>query len=153
MLTPGIAAPEFTLPGLDGGTISLDCGSRLPVLLAFYKVTCPVCQYAFPFIDRIASSAKGLRVAGISQDDAKATAAFCRAYDLHFPMALDSTKAGYPVSNAYRITHVPSIFLVENGEITMSVSGFSRADLEQIGARFNAPPFRKGENIPEFRPG
>jgi peroxiredoxin len=153
MIASGTAAPAFTLPGLSGGTVSLDSDSGAPVLVAFYKVTCPVCEYTFPFLERIASGANGLRVLGISQNGAKETAAFCRTYGLRFPMGLDSAEAGYPASNAYRITHVPSLFLVENGEITMSVSGFSRADLEQIGARFGAPPFRKGEKIPDFRPG
>ena len=53
-LSPGTAAPQFELPAIDGTKFSLkDALARGPVLAAFFKISCPVCQYAFPFFDRI----------------------------------------------------------------------------------------------------
>ena len=153
MLSAGSRAPEFVLPTLSGETASLRqmAGSE-PVLLAFLKISCPVCQYTFPFLERLSAS-KELRILGISQDGAAGTTEFCREFSVSFPMALDPQNENYAVSDAYRITHVPSLFLVEGTTITQAVSGFSRKDLTQLGERFGVALFQKGEKIPEFRPG
>ena len=64
------------------------------------------------------------------------------------------TSAKYPVSNAFRIATVPSLFLVEpDGSISKFSKGFVRQDLKAIGDRFGFVPFQPGEQIPEFRPG
>ena len=53
-LKAGTSAPDFTLPTIDGKKFSLrDALARGPVLAAFFKVSCPTCQYAFPFLERI----------------------------------------------------------------------------------------------------
>jgi len=50
MLAVGAHAPDFRMKDLNGQTQSLkDILGRGPALLAFYKVSCPVCQYTFPF--------------------------------------------------------------------------------------------------------
>jgi hypothetical protein len=42
------------MPLLDGGETTLrDLISNGPALLAFFKVSCPVCQMTLPFLDRI----------------------------------------------------------------------------------------------------
>jgi peroxiredoxin len=153
MLPVGGEAPDFALPALSGGEISLGQLTRsAPVLLAFFKVSCPTCQYTFPFLERLAGS-RQLQTTGISQDNPKATADFCREYALSFPIALDAAHSGYRVSNAYKITHVPTLFVIEGNTITEAFNGFSRRDLERLGQRFGAPVFRPGEKIPDFRPG
>jgi peroxiredoxin len=145
MLKAGETAPDFRL-----GDTNLDVLlANGPVLLAFFKISCPVCQFTFPFLERMADKAP---VLGISQDDAESTDEFRRAFKLTFPLAIDDP--GYPVSNAYKLTHVPSLFLVEpDRRISTAVSGFSKRDLQEIGQRFRASPFREGERVPEFRPG
>jgi peroxiredoxin len=151
MVASGDKAPEFELPGAVGHSLRLaSLLDRAPVVLAFFKVSCPVCQYTLPFLQRIAGSAA---VLGVSQNDARETAAFCREFGITFPVALDP-EGNYPVSNAYRITNVPSIFLVgQDGTVEVSGSGFSRGDLEAIASRFGTEVFREGERVPEFRPG
>ncbi len=53
-LEPGTTAPDFTLPAMDGKQFSLrEALARGPVLAAFFKISCPTCQYAFPFLQRI----------------------------------------------------------------------------------------------------
>ena len=49
-LTIGAKAPEFDLKTLDGKRFSLsDELAHRPVVLVFFKVSCPTCQYALPF--------------------------------------------------------------------------------------------------------
>jgi peroxiredoxin len=53
-LASGAKAPDFELKTLDGKRVSLsEKLSRGAVVLAFFKVSCPTCQYAFPFLDRL----------------------------------------------------------------------------------------------------
>jgi peroxiredoxin len=50
----GARAPEFRLPRADGGEIGLaEITVQGPALLAFFKISCPVCQLTFPFLERI----------------------------------------------------------------------------------------------------
>src|SRR3954447_16167189 len=119
-LDTGKTAPEIKLPTLGGGNFLLsDARKRGPVALAFFKVSCPVCQMALPFYERLhqAYRGKNVQVIGVSQDSAADTAAFARQYGITFPIALDDTKR-YPASNAYGLTNVPTLFLISpDGEI------------------------------------
>ena len=154
MLEAGQRAPEFTLPALGGGTLGLhELVENGPAVLAFFNVSCPVCQLEFPFLDRLSRSG-GMRFVAVSQDDAGATQAFLEEFGVTFPALMDEAPAGYPASNAFGITHVPSVFVVEqDGMISHAWSGFSKADLEQLGRRLSTEPFRPEENVPAFKPG
>lgn len=154
MLNSGAQAPPFELLDLDGKSQSLDemLADGKPLLLSFFKVSCPVCQLVFPFLERMANGG-GLRFVAISQDDAAATRNFHRRFGVTFPTLLDSARAGYPASNAFGITNVPSLFLIEpDGGISLAISGFSKRDLETLGKRAGAQPFH-GEQVPEWKAG
>ncbi len=149
----GAPAPEFTLAGMNGEQQSLQqLRGAGPVLLAFFKVSCPTCQYTFPFLERFHSK---LAVVGISQNGGRETAAFNAEFGVGFPVLLDPADDGYPVSNGFRITHVPSLFLVEpDGTISLTSVGFLKADLEELARRFAVTPlFHKDERIEAFRAG
>ncbi len=67
-LASGTKAPEFELKTLDGKGFSLrDELARSPVVLAFFKVSCPTCQYALPFWERLykAYGKNGVALVGI----------------------------------------------------------------------------------------
>src|SRR5580765_2401694 len=50
----GQSAPGFSLKALDGKEYSLtSLLERGPVVLAFFKISCPVCQFTFPFLQRL----------------------------------------------------------------------------------------------------
>ena len=160
-LKPGKRAPEVKLPLVGGGDFHLhDDLRRGPVVLAFFKVSCPVCQFTFPYLERIHQSYPKARIIGVSQDDAKSTAAFAREYGVHFPIALDDTHQ-YPVSNAYGLTNVPTLFLVgADGTIEMTSVGWSRDDVQQVAtglAKGEGKPaaavFQKSESVPDFKAG
>lgn len=155
-------APDFELAWLEGGRRQTlkDLLAGGPVLLAFYKVTCPTCQLTLPFLNRLEKgrAADAPRVVAISQDDAAATHAFNRRFGVELPTLLDpSGSAGtprYPASNAYGITNVPSLFLVEpDGRISLSAMGFDRAEMERLGERFGVRLFTPSDRVPVFQPG
>ena len=162
-LAVGTKAPDFELKTLDGKRFSLsDELSRRPVVLAFFKVSCPTCQYALPFLERLHQSYgdKNGRLIGISQNDAKETAAFIKQFGITFPVLLDDTRS-YPVSNAYGLTNVPTIFsIAQDGEIEVSSVGWVKADFEEINRRMAetgkiapAGMFKPGEDVRDFRAG
>jgi peroxiredoxin len=152
MLDAGAQAPSFSLPALDGGSRSLEeILARGPAVLAFFKVSCPVCQMTWPYLEKLHRG--GLQIVGISQDKEAATRSYIQEFGATFPHLLDDPKQ-YAASNAYRLTSVPSLFLVEpDGRISTAVSGFSKQELTALGARAGVQPFAPGERVPEFRPG
>jgi len=162
-LANGTKAPEFELKSVDGKRFSLsDELVRGPVVLAFFKVSCPTCQYAFPFLERLykAYGQKGVTLVGISQNDASETAAFAKDFGITFPILLDDTHK-YPVSNAYGLTNVPTIFwIAQDSEIEVSSVGWVKADFEQIARKMAeigkiapAALFQPGEDVRDFRAG
>jgi len=162
-LTTGTKAPELELKTLDGKPSSLTAElARGPVVLVFFKVSCPTCQYALPFYERLykAYGHKGVTLVGVSQNDAKDTAAFNKEFGVTFPVLLDDPHS-YPVSNAYGLTNVPTIFwIAQDGEIEVSSVGWVKADFEEInrrmaGAGKTAPAamFKSGEDVRDFRAG
>jgi peroxiredoxin len=162
-LNPGTTAPDFTLPAMDGKEFSLrEALARGPVLAAFFKVSCPVCQYAFPFLQRIydAHGNKSVAIVGISQNSRRDTAAFTKEYGLTFPILLDDTSS-YPVSNAYGLTNVPTTFWIgQDAEIEVSSVGWVRKEMEELNHRAAEasgggpkPLFLPREQVVDFRAG
>jgi len=161
-LPAGAKAPLFALQSTDGKTLNLlDALKKGPVVAAFFKVSCPTCQFTAPFLERLYESYGGEKFTlwGISQDDAADTREFCHEFEVEFPALIDDH--GYTVSNQYGITNVPTVFLIApDGKIQESCVGFSKKDLEKMaaaGAKANSTPpisfFKPGEVIPDFKPG
>jgi peroxiredoxin len=161
-IVAGNTAPGFSLKSLDGQEFSLSSAkTRGPVVAAFFKVSCPVCQFTFPFLERIYKryGSADVTIVGISQDDAAATKKFMTQYGVTFPVLLDGS--GYPASNAYGLTSVPTIFLIESdGSVKVSAMGFDKQELEnmarELAARKKEVPaalFLPTEEVPSHKPG
>ena len=162
-LKAGVRAPLFTLPAVDGASFSLqEALARGPVVLAFFKKSCPVCQYAFPYFQRLFQTYgnRAATLVGISQNPKKDTEAFASQFGVQFPILLDDTNT-YPVSNAYGLTNVPTLFWIDSdGTITISSVGWSRKDFELVGEKMAAagkiPPaslLQAQEKVADFRFG
>ncbi len=162
-LSTGTRAPEFSLPLLGSGQFDLSSVlKRGPVLLAFFKISCPVCQLTLPYLERIYKHFAGskLQIVGISQNDGKSTAGFNKEYGITFPVALDDTQR-YPVSNAFGLTNVPTLFLIgQDGSIQMSSVGWAKADVQAVAdaaAKQDAAKpftvFQRSEAVPDFKAG
>ena len=158
----GKTAPSFQLATTAGQRLSLpEALSGGPVLLAFFKVSCPTCQFTFPFLERIHQQLRGqgVQIWGVVQDKAQDGARFATTYGVTFPILVDDSP--YNVSRAYRLAHVPSLFLVnKEGQVEISSEGFSKSDLvaiqtslAQLLSATPPPLFLPTERIPEYKPG
>jgi peroxiredoxin len=161
-LASGSIAPGFSLLSLEGREYSLATEmKRGPVVVAFFKVSCPVCQFTFPFLERLYKryGGEGVMFLGVSQDDARATRRFAEDYGVTFPMLRD--EEGYPVSNGYGLTNVPTIFLIDSdGSVRVVCHGFDKSDLESIANELAqrrkvpfAALFQPDERVPANKPG
>ena len=162
-LPAGAKAPDISLDAVDGTPFSLhDALKKGPVVAAFFKVSCPVCQYAFPYFERLYKAHGGQNSAfvAISQDDKRNTDAFLKQYGVTFPTLLDDPE-GYRASNAYGLTNVPTWFLIgQDGEIEIASVGWVKKDMEALNrtlADLHKTPlpqlFKPGEEVRDFRAG
>lgn len=155
-------APLFNLRDAAGNEYSLAEELRKgPILAAFFKISCPVCQFTFPYLERLFKM-YGENVAtflAISQDDALDTREFCQEYGVTFPALIDDQN--YTASNSYGLTNVPSIFLIgADGIVKVTSIGFDKTQLEAISSELAAVAkrpaaalFGAGEIVPGFKPG
>lgn len=162
-LPAGANAPGISLPAVDGSAFSLqEALKKGPVVAAFFKVSCPVCQYALPYLERLYKAHAGQRVTfvAISQDDQRNTTSFLKQYGVTFTTLLEDLD-GYAVSNAYGLTNVPTWFLIgQDGKIEISSVGWVKKDVEELNRRLAAKNdlpaprlFKPGEEVRDFRAG
>ncbi len=101
MLTPGMKAPDFTLPSSAGGTVSLAGLRGTPVVLYFYPrddtsgCTTQACEFRDAWADVVAA---GAVVLGVSPDGLAAHGKFRDKFRLPFPLLADEDHA---VAEAY----------------------------------------------------
>jgi len=161
-IVAGNPAPNFSLKSLDGKEFLLaDSLRKGPVVLAFFKVSCPVCKFTFPFLERLFQRYKSDNVTflGLSQDQPNSSRDFANDFGVTFTIAIDDSN--YTVSNSYGLTMVPTVFLIEpGGRVQISSMGFVKADLESIADSLadrqnitRTPIFLKTESVPAAKPG
>jgi peroxiredoxin len=161
-VTAGQKAPQFELAGMEGKKYSLvQALARGPVLLAFFKVECPTCQYTFPFVERLYQQfrTQGVQIWGISQDGARDSQRFAKEYGVSFPILIDDYP--YQISRAYGLKYVPTLFLIApEGRAKLVSDGFAKAGLLEIqkwlAKHFSVTPpalFLPSDGVPEFKPG
>ena len=161
-ITAGRKAPDFELPTTDGKVFSLTPAlERGLVLAAFFKVSCPTCQYAFPFLERLYQQlrAAGAQIWGISQDEVGDSQLFAKEFGITFPTLIDEYP--YEASRQYGLQYVPTLFLIAPGaRVEIMSDGFCKADFlaiqKSLGQHLgvNPPPlFQPNEHVPEFKPG
>ncbi len=102
-LAVGDPAPEFTLSDAEGNSISLSQLRGQRVVLYFYpRDNTPGCtKEACGFRDAYADyQAQGIRVYGVSADDARSHQKFAQKFQLPFPLLVDE---GAKVATAYGV--------------------------------------------------
>ena len=162
VLGVGRPAPQFGLSAIDGKKYSLQEGlKRGPVLVSFFKIACPTCQYTLPYLERLYQQLRssGVQIWGISQDGVKDSQRFAREYAVTFPLLIDDYP--YHISRKYGLEYVPSIFLIAaDGSIAIQSDGFAKRHLLEIqkslAQTLSASVgvlFQPSEKVPEFKPG
>ena len=151
MLRPGDQAPQLHLPDIDTGQTVDDPWRQSPVVLAFFKSTCPVCQMTAPMVRAMADG--GARVVAVGEDPRPTLVDFRARFDQHVPTV--SEPAPYRVSSAYGLETVPSVFLVGgDGLVLDAVGGWDREGWNRVAtAAGGAPVSAAGDGLPVFRPG
>ena len=129
-----------------------DLAANGPVLLAFFKISCPVCQLTLPFLERIHGNR--LPVYAISQNDAEDTREFNRYYRLSLPTLLDREEEDFPVSNAFGISSVPTMFLIErDGTVSRVIEGWQKAEIEKLGELAGVQAIGAADRVPQWKAG
>jgi len=151
----GTKAPDFTLGNF---TLSQEL-KKSPLLLTFYKKTCPTCQFTYPFLERLHKkfTSPAFKIVGIGQDPE--TKEFSTQMGVTFPLISDTPT--YEVSRQYHLTTVPALFLIQQDRtIDFVTVGFSKEDLENLSqkiskltAQTSFDIFSKGDNVPALKPG
>jgi thiol-disulfide isomerase/thioredoxin len=139
------------LPDASSGETAADPWREGPVVLAFFKTTCPVCQMAAPKVQALAES--GLRVVAVGQDPPPAIRSYAERHGQEVTTL--SEPAPYPVSDAFGIDTVPSLFLVgEDGTVRDAVVSWDRGAWNRLAEEAGgAPVSDEGDGLPPFRPG
>lgn len=150
--------PAIALRDGNGNPASPPSG---PALYGFFKTTCPTCQLAWPYLQRVSKLADGgrLSVLGVSQDDPPATARFYEGLDITLPTLFDPEP--WEASARLGLETVPSFLLVsEKGVLEDFSAGFQRHKMEEyagLAARLAGRPvpalFSPGEDVPAWKPG
>jgi peroxiredoxin len=159
-------APRVRFRTAEGTTLStsdvVSRGNGLPVLLAFFKTSCPICQLAWPYLERLhrAYGGKAVHVVGISQNDADSSRAFYAEHGgATFDLLLDPEPA-FAASNAFDVESVPHLALLSpEGLIEDTFEGWSKTRMEALGGRLASkkvplvPVVPPGDPVRDFSPG
>ena len=118
---PDRPAPDFTLPTLDGTTVTLSKLKGQVALINVWATWCPPCRAEMPTIQAAYEQyqSQGFTVLAVNlQEDPRTVAGFMQEFKLTFPALLDPDGA---VSQAYQAYVLPSSFFVDRKGIIRAV--------------------------------
>ena len=157
-LSPGSRFPEIALTDARGERLAVAPGETL---LAVFKTTCPTCEFAWPYLERIHNLGRGgrLSVLAVSQDDPQTTEDFYSKLKISLPTAYDPEP--WPASTAMGLTTVPTFLLVgSDRNLRDTAVGFQKHKMEAFAAeaaRLAGRPasslFSPEEQVPAIKPG
>src|SRR5712692_3871482 len=129
MLRPGEPAASFTLADATTGDPVSDPWKEGPVVLAFFKTTCPVCQMAAPVVQGLAD--RGARVVAVGEDPPDQLRSYADRFGQYVTTVTE--RAPYEVSSAYGLRTVPSLVLVgDDGIVLDAVESWDRAGWNRV---------------------
>ncbi|MDZ4720175.1 MAG: redoxin domain-containing protein [Roseiflexaceae bacterium] len=137
-------APDFALPGLNGGTIKLSDYRGKVVLVNFWGTWCEPCKEETPALQAAYTDlqSQGFEIIGVnlySQETGgdKAVRAFLDPYGITYPIALDS--AG-DIARAFQISPIPTSYFVDpSGNIRfVKVGTLKAAEVRALFERLQA---------------
>lgn len=151
MLAAGDRAPSLVLPDAATGESVTDPWRDGPVVLAFFKTTCPVCQMAAPKVQALAEA--GVRVVAVGEDAPPEIQSYAERHGQRVTTL--SETAPYPASDAFGIDTVPTLFRVdEDGTVRDAVVSWDRDRWNRLAeAAGGAALSDESDGLPPFRPG
>jgi peroxiredoxin len=155
------AAPDFSLPSVDGSPLELaELRARGPAVLVFVSEECPTCALA---LRRLAPLAGALRAAGVTlaaifEDPPEVAARSARSAG--FVGTVLAEPVPYEVSRAYGLEALPTTVLVDRaGEVIGRSVGWDAEALQDLlnaarrQADGGAPPVAVTRAAPLVKPG
>ena len=109
----GETAPDFTLPTLNRGPLSLHDFGRQVVVLNFWATWCPPCVEETPGLEKFAEEmrSQGVTVVSVSVDeDVKALENFAAQQHLSFPILRDPDRS---LAHHYGTFQFPETYLID----------------------------------------
>ncbi len=151
MIAAGTTAPSFTLPDAMTGEAVTDPWHGGRTVVAFFKVTCPVCKMVAPKLTALAEG--GARVVAVGEDPSAALQRYATEEGQRVQTVSEASP--YVVSDAYGISTVPTLFLVEpDGTVAEAIGGWDRDRWNAVAAAFGASAISDdADGLPVFRPG
>ncbi len=116
----GSAAPDFSLPTMQGGKFSLGEFRGYAVLINFWATWCSPCRAEMPLLqEKYDQHFPHLVILAVEQGDARSDVArVVGDWDLKFTILLDKD---YAVSGHYGVTGLPTSFFVDEDGIVRAV--------------------------------
>lgn len=123
-----VAAPDFTLPTLEDGNITLSSMKGKVVLLNFWQVNCPPCVEEMPWLEAAARQYDGqayVVAVGIAVD-AEGARDFVGEGDLQMIVPLDMQAQA---AAKYSVGYTPTTFFIDRAGVVryVKVGGFASA--------------------------
>jgi peroxiredoxin len=119
-LPAGTLAPDFTLPALDGGSLSLNQFRGRRVLLVFSDPHCGPCDQLASELEHAHRQAGEVQIVMVSRGDREANRAKTAEHRLTFPILLQKQ---WEVSRDYAMFATPVAYLIdEEGRTTADVA-------------------------------
>jgi len=126
---PENAAPDFTLPDLNGQSVSLSQFRGQVVVLQFWASWCPACRAETSEVVAFARrySQSGVVVLGVNlREDAATARAFAEANGIGYPLLLDDRGE---VAALYQVVGIPTtVFIDASGSVRSRHLGVVSAD-------------------------
>lgn len=127
---PGAAAPDFSLPELNGKQLQLASLRGKVVLLDFWATWCDPCREEIPQFVKLQNQygPQGLQIVGISIDDsADPVRKFYREFHMNYPVVMGDAKTGELYGG---VLGLPIAFLIDrDGRIYAKHIGATSPDV------------------------
>ncbi len=108
------SAPEFTLQNVDGSTVNLLDFRGRPVMLTFWQIHCPACQFQMPFTQALYDkwSSDSLVIITINVGDRPSDVQdYVNSRGITYPVLLDTQTI---VTQDYGIIGVPTTYFIDD---------------------------------------
>ena len=115
----GFLAPDFTLPNIDGGQVTLGDLRGKIVLVNFWATWCPPCRAEFPVIQQAYQNSDDLVVLAVNlQESAEVVRPFIQEQSVTFFVLLDEQGQ---VTSTYQARGLPTSFFLNSEGIISAV--------------------------------